>query len=198
MSTSKTVRPVRRCAWADGNDPVMRQYHDDEWGKVERDGRALWEKLSLDAFQAGLSWRTILYKREAFRKGFAGFVPAKVAKFGEREVERLMGDAGIVRSRPKILACIGNAKAFLAMEKAGEDFSEFAWSFVGGKPRVNRTGIVPAKTEESEALSKALKKRGFAFTGPVAVYAWMQATGMVDDHARDCFRHASARRGKLG
>ncbi len=198
MSTSKTAGPVRRCAWADGNDPVMRQYHDEEWGKVERDGRALWEKLSLDAFQAGLSWRTILYKREAFRKGFAGFVPATVAKFGELQVERLMGDAGIVRSRPKILACIGNAKAFLAMEKAGEGFSEFAWSFVGGKPLVNTTAIVPAKTEESEALSKALKKRGFAFTGPVAVYAWMQATGMVDDHAKDCFRHASAGRGKLG
>jgi DNA-3-methyladenine glycosylase I len=195
MSTSKAVV---RCAWANGNDPVMRQYHDDEWGKVERDGRALWEKLSLDAFQAGLSWRTILHKRDAFRKAFAGFVPAKVAKFGEREVERLMGDAGIVRSRPKIEACIGNAKAFLAMEKAGEDFSAFAWSFVGGKPLVNETGSVPAKTEESEALSKALKKRGFAFTGPVAVYAWMQATGMVDDHAKDCFRRASARRGKLG
>ncbi len=192
MSTSK---PVVRCAWA-GSDPVMQKYHDEEWGAVERDGRALWEKLSLDAFQAGLSWRTILHKREAFRKAFAGFEPAKVAKFGEKDVERLMNDAGIVRARAKILATIGNARAYLAMEKAGEDFSGFAWSFVGGKPVVNTSGVVPAKTEVSERLSKELKKRGFGFTGPVAVYAWMQATGMIDDHAKDCFRRTAKKAGR--
>ena len=189
MSTSKALV---RCSWAE-SDPLMRQYHDEEWGKVERDGRALWEKLSLDAFQAGLSWRTILHKREAFRKAFAGFEPARVAKFGEKEIERLMNDAGIVRARAKITATIGNARAYLAMEKAGEDFSAFAWSFVGGKTVVNTSDVVPAKTEVSEALSKALKRRGFGFTGPVCVYAWMQATGMVDDHAKDCFRRGKIR-----
>jgi DNA-3-methyladenine glycosylase I len=177
----------QRCAWAD-NDAQMTAYHDTEWGVPERDGRALWEKLILDGFQAGLSWITILRKREAFRKAFKGFKPEVVAKFTARDVDRLMNDAGIVRSRAKIEAAVGNAKAYLAMEKAGEDFSKFCWAFVGNKPLQNATGSVPAKTALSEAVAKELKKRGFKFVGPVAVYAWMQATGLVNDHSPACFR----------
>lgn len=169
----------------------MRAYHDTEWGVPERDSRALWEKLILDGFQAGLSWSTILHKRDAFRAAFRGFEPAVVARFTARDVDRLMADAGIVRSRAKILAAIGNAQAYLAMERAGEDFAGFAWGFVGGLPRRTRArGVpVPAQTEISEALSAALRQRGFKFVGPVIVYAWMQATGLVDDHDHDCFRH---------
>jgi DNA-3-methyladenine glycosylase I len=176
-----------RCAWADSDD-MMRAYHDTEWGVPERDGRALWEKLMLDGFQAGLSWSIILKKRDAFRKAFKNFDPVKVAKFTEADVAKLMENTGIVRSRAKIDATIGGAKAYLAMQKAGEDFSDFVWGFVGGKPLRNDTGTVPAKTELSEKISKELKKRGFKFVGPVIVYAWMQATGMVNDHHKDCFR----------
>jgi DNA-3-methyladenine glycosylase I len=176
-----------RCAWADSDD-MMRAYHDTEWGVPERDGRALWEKLMLDGFQAGLSWSIILKKRDAFRKAFKNFDPVKVAKFTEADVAKLMENTGIVRSRAKIDATIGGAKAYLAMQKAGEDFSDFVWGFVGGKPLRNDTGTVPAKTELSEKISKELKKRGFKFVGPVIVYAWMQAAGMVNDHAEDCFR----------
>jgi DNA-3-methyladenine glycosylase I len=167
----------------------MQAYHDAEWGRPERDGRALWEKLMLDGFQAGLSWITILRKRDAFREAFAGFDPATVARFTEADVTRLLGNAGIVRSRAKIEATIGGAKAYLAMQAAGEDFAEFCWNWVGGKPIRNTTGVVPTQTELSVQISKALKKRGFKFVGPVIVYAWMQATGLVDDHAPDCFRH---------
>ena len=177
-----------RCKWAQ-NDPLMQAYHDTEWGVPEHDGRALWEKLMLDGFQAGLSWITILKKRDAFRKAFKGFDPVKVSKFKEADIERLMNDAGIVRSRAKIEATIGGAKAYLAMLNVGEDFSKFCWDFVGGKPIRNTTGKVLAKTELSEQLSLALKKRGFKFVGPVIVYAWMQATGLVNDHAPDCFKH---------
>ena len=180
----KTV--LHRCAWAD-NDLLMRAYHDEEWGVPERDGRELWEKLMLDGFQAGLSWITILRKREAFRKAFAGFVPAVVAKFGETEIEAMLQDAGIVRSRAKIEATIGGAKAYLKMQEAGEDFSEFVWGLTGGKP-IRNEGPVPAKTALSEEMSVALKKRGFKFVGPVIVYAWMQAAGIVNDHSPDCFR----------
>jgi DNA-3-methyladenine glycosylase I len=176
----------KRCVWSD-NDEQMAAYHDEEWGVPEHDGRALWEKLILDGFQAGLAWITILRKRDAFRKAFKGFKPEVVAKFTARDVERLLQDAGIVRSRLKIEAAIGNAKAYLAMEKAGEDFSKFCWAFVGNKPLRN-TGPVPAKTALSEEVSAALKKRGFKFVGPVIVYAWMQAVGLVDDHAPACFR----------
>jgi DNA-3-methyladenine glycosylase I len=180
-----------RCAWAD-NDEQMAAYHDTEWGVPERDGRALWEKLILDGFQAGLAWITILRKRDAFRKAFKGFKPEVVAKFTARDVERLLLDAGIVRSRLKIEAAIGNAKAYLAMQKAGEDFSKFCWAFVGGKPLRN-TGPVPAKTALSEEVSTALKKRGFKFVGPVIVYAWMQAVGLIDDHSPTCFRRKRVR-----
>ena len=181
-----------RCAWAQ-NDPLLAQYHDEEWGVAEYDSRALWEKLILDGFQAGLAWITILRKREAFRKAFKGFDPARIARYGERDVERLLADAGIVRSRAKIEATIGNARAYLAMRDAGEDFSAFVWNFAGGKPLVNRRRSardVPAKTPLSEEISAALKKRGFKFVGPVIVYAWMQAVGMVDDHVDACFRRA--------
>jgi DNA-3-methyladenine glycosylase I len=175
-----------RCDWA-GSDPMMIAYHDEEWGVPERDSRALWAKLVLDGFQAGLSWRTILTKRDAFRAGFAGFDPERVAQFGETDIARLLADPGIVRSRSKIEAAIGNARAFLAMRDAGEDFAEFVWGMAGGKP-IRNTGPRPTRTALSEALSAALKRRGFKFVGPVIVYAWMQATGIVDDHAPDCFR----------
>jgi DNA-3-methyladenine glycosylase I len=179
--------PRQRCAWAEG-DALMQDYHDEEWGVAEHDSRALWEKLMLDGFQAGLSWRTILHKRAAFRRAFAGFKPETVAGFGDIDVERLMTDAGIVRSRAKILATIGNARAYLTMQRNGEDFADFIWHFAGGKP-IRLTGPIPAKTPLSEDISKALKARGFKFVGPVIVYAWMQAVGIVDDHAPGCFRH---------
>ncbi len=180
-----------RCAWP-GTDPLYCAYHDHEWGVPERDSRALWEKLMLDGFQAGLSWITILRKREAFRAAFAGFDPDAVARFTAADVERLLGDAGIIRSRAKIEACIGSARAYLAMREGGEDFSAFAWGFVGGRPIHNAwTGIgdIPAETPLSRDVSKALKARGFKFVGPVIVYAWMQATGMVNDHVTSCFRY---------
>jgi DNA-3-methyladenine glycosylase I len=186
MSRKLEAMP-HRCVWAEG-DALLRAYHDEEWGVPERDGRALWEKLSLDGFQAGLSWLTILRKREAFRQAFEGFNPEIVARFGEADVQRLLENSGIVRSRAKIEATIGGARAYLAMQEAGEDFSTFVWTMAGGKPVRNRTGIVPAKTPLSETMSAALKKRGFKFVGPVIVYAWMQATGIVNDHTSDCFR----------
>jgi DNA-3-methyladenine glycosylase I len=181
-----------RCAWP-GQDPLYVAYHDEEWGAPERDGAALWAKLVLDGFQAGLAWITILRKREGFRNAFDNFDPRLIAAYTDADVERLMGDPGIVRARAKILATIGNAKAYLAMEAKGEDFSTFVWSFVGGSPIQNHwpdRSQVPTQTDESAALSKALKARGFKFVGPVIVYAFMQAVGMVNDHAPDCFRYA--------
>ena len=178
---------LRRCPWAE-NDPLMQTYHDEEWGKPEYDSRALWEALMLDGFQAGLSWRAILRKREAFRAAFGGFDPQVVARYKEKDIARLMGDSGIVRSRGKIEATIQGAKIYLEMEKAGEGFSGWVWGLAGGKvvQGDRRTmADVPAKTELSEAMSAALKKRGFKFVGPVIVYAWMQAVG---DGGRSC-RH---------
>jgi DNA-3-methyladenine glycosylase I len=168
----------------------MRAYHDEEWGVPERDPRALWEKLMLDGFQAGLSWSVILRKRDAFRAAFEGFDPERVARFGEADVERLLGDAGIVRSRAKIEATVGGARVYLKMRDAGEDFADFCWSFVGGAPLRGDGVIVPTQTPLSGQVSNALKARGFKFVGPTIVYAWMQATGLVDDHAKDCFRSA--------
>lgn len=176
-----------RCAWT-GDDLLLQAYHDAEWGVPEHDPRALWEKLMLEGFQAGLSWRTILHKREAFRDAFAGFEPAAVAKFGADDVERLLENAAIVRSRAKIEATIGNARAYLAMTDAGEDFASFAWSRVAHRPLRGDGVQVPASTELSTQLSKDLKKRGFRFVGPTTAYAWMQSVGMVNDHARECFR----------
>lgn len=183
-STGATV--LQRCSWA-GNDPLMQAYHDTEWGVPEYDSRALWEKLMLDGFQAGLSWSTILHKREAFRKAFKGFDPRKVARFTDSDVARLLQDPGIVRSRAKIEATIAGARIYLAMEMDGLDFAKFIWDLAGGKPIQNR-GPVPTKTPLSEEISNTLKKRGFKFVGPVIVYAWMQATGIINDHHPDCFR----------
>jgi DNA-3-methyladenine glycosylase I len=171
----------------------MREYHDKEWGRPLRDSRTLWEMLMLEGFQAGLSWIVILRKREAFRKAFLDFDPAKVACFGEREITRLLADPGIVRSRAKIEATIAGARIYQEMQTSGEDFSEWLWSFSGGKPIVNRTGSVPAETELSQEISAALKKRGFKFVGPVIVYAWMQAVGIVDDHSAACYRSKRTR-----
>jgi len=170
----------------------MQAYHDEEWGVPEFDSRALWEKLMLDGFQAGLSWATILRKREAFRKAFNGFDPNKVARFTEKDIARLLEDPGIVRSRAKIEATINGARIYLAMEKNGEDFAKYIWKLAGGKQIVNR-GPVPVSTPLSEEISKALKKLGFKFVGPVIVYAWMQATGIVNDHSEDCFRRKVSR-----
>ncbi len=186
-----SLSPHLRCAWA-GADPLYCDYHDREWGVPERDGRALWEKLVLDGFQAGLSWITILRKREAFRAAFAGFDPEAVARFGEADTARLLQDAGIVRSRAKIEATIGSARSYLALCDAGQDFGEWVWGFVGGAPLQNvwhGQGDVPAETPLSRELSKALKAQGFKFVGPVIVYAWMQASGLVNDHVVSCFRH---------
>ena len=184
------TKTTRRCAWAE-SDPLMRAYHDEEWGVPERDSRALWEKLMLEGFQAGLSWSIILRRREAFREAFQGFDPEIVARFGEPDVARLVEDPGIIRSRAKIEATIGGARAYLTMADAGEDFSAFVWSFVDGKPLPSDGVEIPAKTPLSEEISAALKKRGFKFVGPVIVYAWMQATGFVNDHAPDCFRRGA-------
>jgi DNA-3-methyladenine glycosylase I len=184
--TAAVKKKVLRCTWAE-NDPLMSAYHDEEWGVPEYDSRALWEKLMLDGFQAGLSWSIILRKRDAFRKAFKNFDPKAVARFGEADVTRLLEDPGIVRSRAKIEATIGGARAYLAMQAAGEDFSAFVWNFAGGKP-IQNSGDRQVKTPLSEELSKAFKKRGFKFVGPVIVYAWMQAVGIVNDHAAACFR----------
>ncbi|ATE65574.1 DNA-3-methyladenine glycosylase I [Rhizorhabdus dicambivorans] len=182
---------IRRCGWAD-HDPLMAAYHDAEWGVPERDPRMLWETLMLEGFQAGLSWIVVLRKREGFRKAFAGFDPEQVARFGETDVERLMGDPGIVRARAKIEATIAGARLYLAMRDRGEDFADYAWSFTGGAPIVGDGCHVPASTPLSERISKDMKKRGFKFVGPTIVYAWMQAVGIVDDHAADCFRRQGA------
>jgi DNA-3-methyladenine glycosylase I len=177
----------QRCRWP-GEDPLYVAYHDEEWGVPQRDSRMLWEMLMLEGFQAGLSWITVLRKREAFRKAFKGFDPAKVARFNEKDIERLLADPGIIRSRAKIEATIAAAKIYLDMQKRGEDFAEFCWSFTEGKVLKGDGKSVPTSTPLSERISKELKKRGFKFVGPTIAYAWMQAIGMVNDHAAHCFR----------
>jgi DNA-3-methyladenine glycosylase I len=177
-----------RCPWAT-RDPLYVAYHDEEWGVPERDSRALYEKLVLDGFQAGLSWITILRKRDAFRAAFDGFDPARIARYNAKKVERLMQDAGIVRNRAKIEGAIASARAYLEVEQG---FSKYLWDFVDGKPIRNNfrhIGEVPAETELSRKISKDLKTRGFKFCGPTIVYAFMQAIGMVDDHLVGCWRH---------
>ncbi len=181
------MKEKQRCAWAK-SDALMQTYHDEEWGVPEHDSRALWEMLMLEGFQAGLSWQIILRKREAFREAFRNFDPAVVTKFDEKDIERLLANPGIIRSRAKIVATIEGARIYLDMQKSGEDFSKWVWGMAGGKPILNKTGTVPVKTELSETMSAALKKRGFKFVGPVIVYAWMQATGIVNDHIETCFR----------
>jgi DNA-3-methyladenine glycosylase I len=185
-----------RCAWA-GADPLMVRYHDEEWGVPQRDRARLFEKLSLEGAQAGLSWRTILAKREGYRACFAGFDPAKVARFTPARIEKLVLDARIVRNRAKITSVVDNAKALLRLEREAGDFGDHLWSFVDGSPVVNRrarTDELPSSTELSVALSKDLKRRGFRFVGPTTMYALMQAMGMVNDHTVDCFRHAELAR----
>jgi DNA-3-methyladenine glycosylase I len=180
-----------RCPWC-GDDPLYVHYHDTEWGVPERDGRALWEKLVLDGFQAGLSWITILRKRQAFRAAFAGFDPVAVAAFGEADVLRLLADPGIIRHRGKIEAAIQGAQAWLRIESR-EGFSAFLWKYTDGRPVVNRIRSmkdVPAATPLSERISTDLKKQGFTFCGPTITYAFMQAVGMVNDHQVTCPRFA--------
>lgn len=187
---------ISRCTWKGMNgDPFYEAYHDEEWGVPEWDSRALWEKLVLDGFQAGLSWITILRKREAFRAAFAGFDPEKVARFDDADRARLMADAGIIRSNGKIDAAISGARIYLDMRDRGEDFSAFLWDMVGGAPIQNswRAGEVPAQTPLAVEMSKALKAKGFKFCGPVIVYAFMQATGLVNDHLVNCYRHEECR-----
>ncbi|MFZ1937560.1 MAG: DNA-3-methyladenine glycosylase I [Terracidiphilus sp.] len=182
-----------RCKWAE-NDPLMRAYHDAEWGVPVRESRALWELLMLEGFQAGLAWIIVLRKRDAFRKAFKGFDPAKVARFGEADIKQLLNNPGIIRSRAKIEATIQAARIYVEMQKAGEDFSAFLWGIVGGKP-IPLQGPVPVQTPLAVEMSKQLKKRGFKFVGPVIVYAFMQASGMVNDHSPACFRrNAKARK----
>ena len=179
----------QRCSWAE-SDPLLRTYHDQEWGVPLHDSRALWELLMLEGFQAGLAWITVLRKREAFRKSFRQFDPAKVAKFQEPEILKLLQNPEIIRSRAKIEATINGARIFLDMKKAGIDFADWVWDLAGGKP-IQNTGPVAAQTPLSISISKELKRRGFKFVGPTIVYAWMQAAGIVNDHAPNCFRRTA-------
>ena len=184
-----------RCHWC-GDDPLYQAYHDDEWGVPEHDDRRLFEFLILEGAQAGLSWITILRKREAYRRAFAGFDPAKVARFTDADLARLLQDEGIVRNRLKISSARDNAKAFLAVQEEFGTFSAYVWAFVGGQPKVNRPrshAEVPAETPEAQALSKDLKKRGFRFVGPTIMYAYMQSMGLVDDHVLGCWKTARTR-----
>jgi DNA-3-methyladenine glycosylase I len=179
---------VKRCAWVPSADPAYVAYHDEEWGVPSRDEQFLFELLVLEGAQAGLSWSTILRKREGYRRAFADFDVAKVARFGDKDVERLLADPGIVRNRLKVESAIANARATLELDVP---LGDYLWSFVGGEPRVNRWRAlreIPAQTAESAAMSKDLKKRGFRFVGPTTCYAFMQAVGLVNDHTVDCFR----------
>lgn len=188
------TKAVQRCAWSEGVDPEYQRYHDEEWGVPVRDDRKHFEFLILEGAQAGLSWWTILRKREAYRRAFADFDPVKVARFNARHVERLLANPGIVRNRLKVESAVVNARAFLAVQEEHGSFDTYVWRFVGGKPKVNRwrrQKEVPPTSPESDALSKDLKKRGFKFVGSTIVYAHMQATGLVNDHLTSCFRYRS-------
>lgn len=180
---------MKRCTWASNDLNIP--YHDAEWGVPVHDDQKLFEFLILEGAQAGLSWDTILRKREAYRKAFANFDPKKVAKFDEAKLAKLLTNDGIIRNRLKVASAVSNAKAFLKIQKEFGSFDKYIWSFVGGKPIVNKLkgGDVPAKTDISDAMSKDLKKRGFSFVGSTIMYAFMQATGMVNDHLVSCFRH---------
>ena len=181
-----------RCEWAEGSDALMLAYHDEEWGAPSKNDRHLFEMLTLEGAQAGLSWQTILNKREGYRRAFAGFDPARVARFDARKVERLLQDPGIVRNRAKIESTVGNAKAVLRVQRELGSLAGYLWSFVGGEPirnRWRRLSELPAETADSKAMSRDLKSRGFRFVGPTICYAFMQAVGMVNDHTVDCFRY---------
>ncbi len=185
------MSPHSRCEWAD-SDPLMIDYHDHEWGTPQHDDHMLFEFLVLEGAQAGLSWATILKKRENYRRAFARFDPARVARFNRRSVERLLGDAGIVRNRLKVESAISNARCYLNIQDEFDSFDSYLWAFTGGAPvthRYHRLRDLPAQTEVSEALSKGLRARGFRFVGPTICYAFMQAVGMVNDHVIDCFRY---------
>jgi DNA-3-methyladenine glycosylase I len=181
-----------RCEWGVSNDPLYLAYHDEEWGVPSHDDRQLYEMLVLEGAQAGLSWSTILRKREGYRRAFSGFDPQAVAKFGDADVERLLGDAGIVRNRLKVESAVSNARCVLEVQEAEGSLAAYLWSFVGGEPLVGRfreLREIPAETAESRAMSKDLKRRGFRFVGPTICYAFMQSTGMVNDHVVSCFRY---------
>jgi DNA-3-methyladenine glycosylase I len=197
MTRSAGQKSSTRCPWC-GTDPLYVAYHDEEWGVPITDDASLFEKLILDGFQAGLSWITILRKRESFRKAFHQFDPARIARYTERDVERLLANEGIIRSRLKIEGAIKNAKLYLEIMKGGEgSFRDYLWKHVNHATRVNRLRLMsdcPAATEESTAMAKELKKRGFTFCGPTICYAFMQAVGMVNDHLVDCPRHAACER----
>jgi DNA-3-methyladenine glycosylase I len=185
------MQQLRRCGWA-RTDPRMIAYHDEEWGVPVHDEHRLFEFLVLEGAQAGLSWQTILNKRDAYREAFAGFDPARVARFDARRVARLLGNPGIVRNRLKIESTVSNARAYLEVQREAGSFDRFVWSFVGAAPRINRRrsmGAVPARSAESDALSAELKRRGFRFVGTTICYAFMQATGMVNDHLLYCYRY---------
>lgn len=185
-----------RCSWAYGASPLYVPYHDEEWGVPVWDDRRQFEFLTLESAQAGLSWSTILNKREGYRRAFAGFDPEKVARFGAGKIAALLKDPGIVRNRLKVNAAVNNARLFLAVQKEFGSFSKYIWGFVGGRPKVNRwtsLGQLPAVSKESDALSADLKRRGFKFVGSTIMYAHMQATGLVNDHLVSCFRHRECR-----
>lgn len=186
------MKTLIRCPWCEGFD-LYRQYHDTEWGVPLRDSQMLFELLILEGAQAGLSWSTVLKKRESYREAFDNFDPKKIAKYGEKKVAELMANPGIVRNRLKVSATIGNAKAYLALEKSGVSFDQFLWSFVQNKPIQNNRRLiseVPSKSPESDAMSKALLKAGFKFVGSTICYAFMQASGMVNDHLISCHRYS--------
>jgi DNA-3-methyladenine glycosylase I len=192
------MTPKTRCTWA-GTEPLMVAYHDAEWGVPVHDDRRLFEFLVLEGAQAGLSWRTILHKRENYRRAFHGFDAQKIARYGARDVRRLLADAGIVRNRLKVASTIANARSFLRIREEFGSFDAYIWRFVDGKPIHNAWRTmhdIPAKTVESDTMSKDLKKRGFRFVGSTICYAHMQATGMVNDHLVDCFRYRPLRRGR--
>jgi len=191
------MAPRTRCSWAGASDPLMVAYHDEEWGVPSHDDRHFFEMLTLEGAQAGLNWRTILYKRDGYRRAFDNFDPRKVARYDARKVKSLLADPGIVRNRLKVASTIDNARAFLAVQKEFGSFDAYIWTFVGGKPLVSswkRLAQIPAQTPQSDAMSKDLKKRGFRFVGSTICYAFMQATGLVNDHAVDCFRYRAVRR----
>ncbi len=193
--TTATIGDQQRCGWCHGDD-LYRAYHDREWGRPNRDPRQLFEMLCLEGQQAGLAWITVLRKRDTYRRAFCDFDPERIARFDAADVQRLLGDAGIIRHRGKIESIIANARAWLAMAAAGEDPVGFLWDTVDGRPQIGarRTlAEVPAQTAASAALSRALKKRGFRFVGPTTCYAFMQAAGLVDDHLLDCAWHSSRR-----
>jgi len=184
---------MMRCGWA-GDDPIMISYHDEEWGVPVRDDRKLFEFLVLEGAQAGLSWRTVLRKREGYRKAFQGFDPERVARYGDKEMARLLSDPGIIRNRAKVASAVGNARLVIAVRDEFGSFGTYLWRFVGNRPIANRFGKMtelPSRSRESDAMSRDLSRRGFRFVGPTICYALMQAVGMVNDHLVTCFRHAA-------